>query len=751
MSTPRSFPEFHPDRPITSAAQDTLGRKCFAHAIADRLVAWHGRDCLVAAIYGGWGTGKSSVKNMIVERLGGLAVAKSSDAPHVIEFNPWQFSGSEQLTGEFFATLSEALVEHSACSGTKVKKRAADSAARLNLYGKLLDAGSGILSVGAVASSVLFPPAAPLMQAGAKGARLAANAARSSRALLEKPSPSLRTLKKQLVADFAALKRKILVVVDDIDRLTSDEVCLLFRLIKANTDFPNLVFLLLVQRESAVTALNSIANNEGSRFLEKIVQVPFDLPEPSAMAVSGSVIDGLNKILLPMLRDEEWDDKRFPDIWYGGVRHYFANLREAYRYLNAMAFTCGVFRSVNSFEVNPVDLIAIEALRLFEPAVYDIVAQNKDSLTGDAPSHDKEPLESLLAQLVKAAKNRSAVEAILPMLFPVLEVVTRNTYNTRSNWAKSWKRARRACDPEFFDRFFQICLPHGQVSESSIRDFVSVVSDYHAMSAQLSKWEQTGLLEPALGRLDAEEGLLKIADPVPFICALLDSLENAGRKPVGLVDWEIANYAACWARGILKRTKEAADRDALAKRFVNESKALFPVVNMCCAILPPKPEEKDEEDDKLVSIEAAEVIRNNVETRLKQWAEQSRLLKHPHISRLYWSWIYFSKADALEWARQQIKAPQSALALLRAFAGESTSIPMGSYYVGKRKTLDLRSLEEVSSLAEWDYAFGKLRESAISVEDSLYIKTYEDAKRRRAKGRPDNDWRTSLDDSEDDE
>ena len=751
MSTPKTFPDFHPDRPITSAAQDALGRKGFSHAIADRLAAWHGRDCLVAAIYGGWGTGKSSVKNMIVERLGEIDTTKTADVPHVVEFNPWQFSGSEQLTGEFFATLSEALVEHPVSSSAKAKKQAAESADRLSLYGKLLGAGSGILSACSIAASVFLPPAAPVLQAGATGAKVAADAAKSSRALLDKPAPSLRALKQQLKSDFAGLKRKMLVVVDDIDRLTSDEVCLLFRLIKANSDFPNLIFLLLVQRESAVAALDSIANKEGERFLEKIVQVPFDLPEPSVMAVSGAVIDGLNKILLPLLRDEEWDDKRFPDVWHGGVRHYFINLREAYRYLNAMAFTCGVFRSEKAFEVNPVDLIAIEALRLFEPAVFDQIAQNKGALTSDAPSNNKKPLETLFEQLGKSAKNKSAVESILPTLFPVLEVVTDNTYHTRSSWGKSWKRARRACDPEFFDRYFQICLPQGQVSESDIHEFVSAASDYQAMSAQLTKWSQAGLLEPALARLDAQEELAKIADPVPFVCALLDSLENAGSKPTGFHSWDIANHAACWARDILKRTKDQSKRDTQAKRFVEESHALFPVVNMCRWILPPKPGAKDEEDEKLVTQEAAAVIRSNLEVRLKQWATQGHLLKHPRISRLYWSWMYFSESDALAWAVQQIKTPLSALALLRAFVGESTSNPIGSYYVGKQKHLQLKSLEEVAPLTDWDRSFAKLKKPTLSVDDSANLAVYEKAKKRRKKGLPDNDWGTMRDEFEDEE
>lgn len=751
MSTPKPFPDFHPDRPITSAAQDALGRKAFSHAIADRLVAWHGRDCLVAAIYGGWGTGKSSIKNMIVERLRELHAAKTSEVPHVVEFNPWELSGSEQLTGEFFATLSDALVEHPASTAAKARKKAAESADRLNLYSKLLGAGSGLLSASAVAASVMLPPAAAVLQAGAMGAKAAANTAKSSHALIGKPALSLRALKQQLKTDFAQLKRKLLVVVDDIDRLTSEEVCLLFRLIKANSDFPNLVFLLLVQRETAVAALGSIANNEGDRFLEKIVQVPFDLPEPSPTAVSDAVVDGLKKILEPLLGDDEWDAKRFPDVWHGGVRDYFVNLREAYRYLNAMAFTCGVFRSARAFEVNPVDLIATEALRLFEPAVFNLTAQNKDLLTGDAPSHNSKPLETLLELFGKAAKNKTAVESILPNLFPVLEAVTSNMHHSRSDWAMTWKRARRVCDPEFFDRYFQICLPQDQVSESDIHEFVSAVTDYRAMSVLLAKWSQAGLLDPALARLEAQEELAKTADPVPFVCALLDSLENVGTKPLGLCRWDIANYAAGWARRILKRTKDSARRDTLAKRFVDESKALFPVDIMCRVILPPPPGEKDEEDEKLVTPTTAAVIRAHLAARFKLWAANGDLLKHSNVRRLYWSWTYLSKSDAVAWARQQIQAPVSALALLRAFIGETASNPIGSYYVGRQKHLQLKSLEEVAPLTDWDSLFAKLRKSKLTSEDSANLAVYEKAKKRRQKGLPENDWGTMRDEFEDDE
>lgn len=60
---------FSPDRPIESAQQDLLGRSPFASLIAEMISRWRQRECLVIALYGAWGSGKSSVKNLILERI----------------------------------------------------------------------------------------------------------------------------------------------------------------------------------------------------------------------------------------------------------------------------------------------------------------------------------------------------------------------------------------------------------------------------------------------------------------------------------------------------------------------------------------------------------------------------------------------------------------------------------------------------------------------------------------------------------
>src|SRR5438445_9533160 len=95
---------FSPERPIETLAEDELGRKDFATAVAKVIGQWSGRDSLVLAIYGPWGSGKTSLKNMILDAL---RKQKAKTIP--LEFNPWEWAGQEKVFEGFFGELSSKL------------------------------------------------------------------------------------------------------------------------------------------------------------------------------------------------------------------------------------------------------------------------------------------------------------------------------------------------------------------------------------------------------------------------------------------------------------------------------------------------------------------------------------------------------------------------------------------------------------------------------------------------------------------
>src|SRR6476646_6600388 len=105
MTSDRPPSHFSADRPIRSKSEDLRGRTPFAQSLAQIFEGWTGNASLVMALYGPWGIGKSSIKNMMLEELR----QKGTDAPKVVEFNPWQWAAQEKLAEAFFREISLAL------------------------------------------------------------------------------------------------------------------------------------------------------------------------------------------------------------------------------------------------------------------------------------------------------------------------------------------------------------------------------------------------------------------------------------------------------------------------------------------------------------------------------------------------------------------------------------------------------------------------------------------------------------------
>ena len=73
-----SAPEyFDADRPIEGREQDRLGRRSFAEAIARHICAVPVKHGFTVAVVGEWGSGKTSVLNMVAETLKVDSVVKS--------------------------------------------------------------------------------------------------------------------------------------------------------------------------------------------------------------------------------------------------------------------------------------------------------------------------------------------------------------------------------------------------------------------------------------------------------------------------------------------------------------------------------------------------------------------------------------------------------------------------------------------------------------------------------------------------
>lgn len=91
------------DNPIRSRADDVLGRARAARSVARLVRDADASEGYVVGLLGPWGSGKTSLINLVREEL-------ASEPPlPVVDFNPWMFSGAEQLAESFFNELGAQL------------------------------------------------------------------------------------------------------------------------------------------------------------------------------------------------------------------------------------------------------------------------------------------------------------------------------------------------------------------------------------------------------------------------------------------------------------------------------------------------------------------------------------------------------------------------------------------------------------------------------------------------------------------
>lgn len=111
------------DRPLANPEDDRLGYAPFAARLAQSITAMTPPQGLTVAIYGSWGSGKTTLLNFMIHCLEQEPEAKR---PIIVRFNPWFFSGHEDLTRRFFEQMQAVFRSRLSAIGKEVPKLLAD-------------------------------------------------------------------------------------------------------------------------------------------------------------------------------------------------------------------------------------------------------------------------------------------------------------------------------------------------------------------------------------------------------------------------------------------------------------------------------------------------------------------------------------------------------------------------------------------------------------------------------------------------
>jgi len=436
------------DAPLADLNLDLLGRDVYAQRVADMIGQWKSEHSAVFAIYGEWGSGKTTFKNFVLEKVKRLP---KSDQPLVVEFNPWEWEGPKQVTEAFFARIVEEIGEK-APDGEEVSSR-------LSRYATYFTLGASIADSAATILPLLVPGVGPLATLVGKSLKEAGKQTYAGSEAKPKQQ-SLSELRRHVIESIKAMKKTLIVTIDDVDRLTTNETAVLFQILKSNADFPNIVYLILCDREVVARNLEKVVAERGDEYLEKIVQLGLPLPKAYPEQLRAILLDGITQTIRNAGVERFLDRDRMFSLYDHHAESYFRTMRDVKRFLATLTTLLPAVIHEGEPEVDLVDFIGMEFLRAFDPAFYESIYCYRSRITGreGSPSKDDEFMKSL-------AGNRLADDPALGIfreLFPRFGP-RRSLLGTQRNVGHR----------QGFDRFFIIAVPPDQYTGAEENDVLA--------------------------------------------------------------------------------------------------------------------------------------------------------------------------------------------------------------------------------------------------------------------------------------
>jgi len=421
------------DKPIAKKEQDFFQRAPFAKRISNLINNRLENNSISIGIYGKWGEGKTSVLNLIKNGLG--------NDVYKVDFNPWLFSNEEQLLSIFFSLLAESLKSLKDSQGKKIK----DS---LLEYSEV---------IGGVTSLMGF-----------------AGVEKVTNAVKKISQKSLEQRKEEVGNALVKSEKRVVVFLDDLDRLNTEELYSIFRLVKLTGDFKNIVYILAFDDELVSKMLSKRYQGEGRNYLEKIIQLPLEIPKAQQYALRQFCLIKINELFkennCQFLEDELYEFEGSLNLY---ISPFLENPRVAVRFMNSLGFAIPLLVK----EVNLLDLFLIEWIKVKFPDVYFAVRDNRNlflkNYSSDQKNYDfsnpqytKEDLDIILDAIYqkKNSIEKKQIQRLLTDLFPNLNQPIFGTYGKAYD-SEEMLLKQKICTQDYFDRYFTYTVIEGQISD----------------------------------------------------------------------------------------------------------------------------------------------------------------------------------------------------------------------------------------------------------------------------------------------
>jgi hypothetical protein len=348
------------DLPSTRPA---LGFGETADALAQ--IVEHSDPRFAVGVFGGWGSGKSTLMQAIEARL-------DSDRIVAVRFSAWRYEKEEHLIVPLLDTVREALLEWSA-SRPVDEPRARRTAATVGRVMRSIIAGMSM--------KIGVPGAVDLsFDANKALAAHAADGEEDDDAMV--PGSFYHASFRALQAAFGgfvgpgpATTRRIVVFVDDLDRCLPESALQVLESMKLFFDLPGFVFVVGLDQEVVEHVIDAKygrpvdeqdvgarARVSGAEYIKKIFQLPYRLAPVAVEQLDDFLEAAYEEASLTLPQREELRDSVAPHLRFL-VGDAAVNPREIKRYINAYTLLVEIDRAGR---LRPQAVLALQTIAFRE-------------------------------------------------------------------------------------------------------------------------------------------------------------------------------------------------------------------------------------------------------------------------------------------------------------------------------------------------------------------------------------------------
>lgn len=440
---PTEWSEMQPDCPIKSASEDLFGRKAFAQRAAAVLARRTDASSLIVGVFGPWGDGKTSTLVMMKEAL------RRDPSVIIVDYNPWFFEGAtEALTRSFFDTIAVSLERSRIFSRERIGRALERYAEAVPKVGKPLAAFGKVLA-----------------------------------------TEHLAKARDRIGSVLRQHGKRVVIFIDDIDRLDRREIQTLFKLVRLSGDFPFTSYVLAFDEVVVAEALGEAYGRDakaGARFLEKIIQVPLHLPRANLLTLRTLAFASCDRVLsenqIVLTSDQSTE---LGNAFVMGFSPVLKTPRQIKLFDNAITFAIPVLKG----EVNAIDQILVEGMRIFYPKLYAMIRDNSALfLKNIGNRNDTERRDDREARIRRTLEDAgvspneidSVLHHFVEKLFPRL-----GRSEMGGDWENEWAAEKRVCSSGYFERYFSYGVPAQDIPDQSVDSLIEAAAD--ADPAQLAQ------------------------------------------------------------------------------------------------------------------------------------------------------------------------------------------------------------------------------------------------------------------------